>query len=157
MRITRWTVLAGIGWSVLAAQAPAQRAPGFTPQQLDQMSRQRMEEQGPRNWGPPPPQDSPPGETIIPLDGLWVCMSARQWQPIYASPDRSSAVIGKTLSQVAVGGKAVGDFDPVLVRAGRIGYVEAAIVTPYNSGLRPGSTCTVQGVRPGGMVVFGYD
>ena len=126
------------------------------PQQLDQMSKERTQVLGPRNWGPPPPRSSTPKETIIPLNGLWVCMSAKQWQLIYASPSTSSAVIGKTLSQAAVGGREINGFDPVLVRAGRIGYVEASHLSPYRSTHRPSSTCTVKGVQPNGLVVFGY-
>ena len=155
MRIAGVMVLAGLGMA-MAGQALAQQTGGFTPQQLDQMSKQRTEEQGPRNWGPPPPQSSIPKQTVIPLTGLWVCMSAEQWQPIYASPSKSAAVIGKTLSQAAVGGKQINGFDPVLVRAGRVGYVPAGILSTYSSKLRPGSTCTVEGVSANGALVFGY-
>jgi hypothetical protein len=156
MRVTKLMVLAGVSLSVLGGPVLAQQNGGFTPQQLDDMSKERTQETGPRNWGPPPPQGSLPKETVIPLDGLWVCMGAQQWQPIYASPNKSSAVIGQTLSQVAVGGKELNSFDPVLVRAGRVGYVQASIVSPYASKLRPGSTCTVDGVQPNGALIFGY-
>jgi hypothetical protein len=150
-------VLAGLS-VMLSGQAMAQQQPagGFTPQQLDQMSQQRMQEEGPRNWGPPPPQSSIQPDKIIPVDGLWVCMSAKQWQPVYASPSASSPVIAKTLSQAAVGGREVNGFDPVLVRTGRIGYVAASNLSPFQSALRPGTTCTVEGVRLSGSIVFGY-
>ena len=159
MRITGMMMVAALGMAAMSVPAMAQQVGGYTPtpQQLDQMSKERIQETGPRNWGPPPPQSSLPKEKIIPLNDLWVCMSAKQWQPIYASPSGSAAVIGKTLSQAAVGGKSVNGFDPVLVRAGRIGYVRASDVSPYSSQFRPGSTCTVEGVRPNGTLVFGYN
>jgi hypothetical protein len=129
---------------------------GFTPQQLDQMSRDRQQEIGPRNWGPPPPQTSLPKETILPAKELWVCMSVAQWQPIYAAPNKSAPQIGKTLSQAAVSGRNVDGFARVLIGGGKIGYVPADQLRPYTSETRPGSTCIVEGVRPNGSPVFAY-
>ncbi len=150
-----WTV-ATIGLVVLSVQARAQAPSGLTPQQLDQMSKERMQAIGPRNWGPPVPQSMVPKETVLPTKELWVCMSAEQWQPVYSGPSKSSPVIGETLSQEAVGGRYVNGFARVLFGSGKIGYVPAGQLRPFSSKLRPGSTCTVEGVRPNGAPVFAY-
>jgi hypothetical protein len=156
MRVRIITASAVVCLACLAGQARAQQ-PGFTPQQLDEMSKQRMQAIGPRNWGPPPPQSSIPNETVLPTKQLWVCMSAEQWQPVYPQPNTSAPVIGKTMSQEAVSGRYVNGFARVLFGPGRIGYVPARELHPYVSKLRPGSTCTVEGVRPNGSPVFAYN
>jgi len=152
MRIAGMMVLAGLGLA-MAGQALAQQSGGFTPQQLDQMSKQRMEEQGPRNWGPPPPLSSVPSQNLYDPNGLVACMSIKQWQPIYANPSASSAVIGKTLPQVAVTGAAVNGFLPVLMGRGAKGYVPASEVTPFHSTIKPGLTCNVE-LRADGSPVY---
>jgi hypothetical protein len=50
MRVRIIAALAVVGLACVAGQARAQQA-GFTPQQLDEMSKQRMQAIGPRNWG----------------------------------------------------------------------------------------------------------
>ena len=152
MRIAGMMVLAGLGLA-MAVQALAQQSGGFTPPQLDQMSKQRMEEQGPRNWGPPPPLSSVPSQNLHDPNGLVVCMSIKQWQPIYAKPSASSAIIGKTLPQVAVTGAAVNGFLPVLMGRGAKGYVPASEVTPFHSTIKPGLTCNVE-LRADGSPVY---
>ncbi|HUN42801.1 MAG TPA: hypothetical protein VMU81_21115, partial [Acetobacteraceae bacterium] len=90
MRITKLMVLAGVSLSVLGAPALAQQSGGFTPQQLDQMSKQRLQELGPRNWGPPVPQSAVPKADIRQPNELLVCMSADPWKNVYAAPTASS-------------------------------------------------------------------
>ena len=65
MRIT--AIAALIACCLAAAVRPAEaQQSGFTPQQLDEMSRQRQQAVGPRDWGPPPPQSSLPKENFRP-------------------------------------------------------------------------------------------
>ena len=77
MRITKLMVLARVSLSVLGGQVLAQQSGGFTPQQLDEMSKQRMQELGPRNWGPPPPQSSVPSQNLPPA-GRARCLHEHQ-------------------------------------------------------------------------------
>jgi hypothetical protein len=154
MCITKLMVLAGLSLSVLAGPVLAQQNGGFTPQQLDEMSKQRMQELGPRNWGPPVPQSVVPKEDIRQPNELLVCMSADPWKNVYAAPNVSSGVIGKTLPEVAVKGATVKGFVPILFGPGRTGYVPAAEVRPFRSTVKPGATCTIAGVRPNGAAVF---
>jgi hypothetical protein len=153
MRNTKLIVLAGVSLSVLGSQALAQQSGGFTPQQLDEMSKQRMQELGPRNWGPPPPQSSVPPQNLHQPGGLVVCMSIKQWSPIYAKPNASSQVVGKTLPQVAVTGATVNGFVPILMGRGGKGYVPAGEVTPFRSTIKAGLTCNVE-LRADGSAVY---
>lgn len=153
MRITKLMVLAGVSLSVLGGQVLAQQSGGFTPQQLDEMSKQRMQELGPRNWGPPPPQSSVPSQNLHEPGGLVVCMSIKQWSPIYAEPSASSQVVGKTLAQVAVTGATVNGFVPILMGRGGKGYVPAGEVTPFRSTIKAGLTCNVE-LRADGSPVY---
>jgi len=153
MRITGLMVLAGLGLA-MAGQAMAQQSGGFTPEQLDQMSKQRMQAIGPRNWGPPVPQDAVPKQDTRPPSQLLVCMSADPWKNVYSGPSQSSPVIGKTLPEVAVKGATVAGFTPILFGPGRTGYVPASEVMPFHSTVKPGLTCSIAGVRPNGSAVF---
>lgn len=142
------------------AQAQAQQRqgqqPGFTPQELDRMSQQRMEETGRVDHGPPVPLSSVPKLQLFQPAEPWVCKGTEDWLPIYAAPSKGSAVIGKTLSAIAVGGRNVNGFSRVLANGGQIGYVPSDTIHEYRSELRPGSTCLVEGVRANGAPVFGY-
>lgn len=153
MQMTKLMVLAGVSLSVVGGQVLAQQSGGFTPQQLDEMSKQRMQELGPRNWGPPPPQSSVPSQNLHEPSGLVVCMSIKQWSPVYAEPSASSQVVGKTLAQVAVTGAMVNGFVPVLMGRGGKGYVPAGEVTPFRSTIKAGLTCNVE-LRADGSPVY---
>lgn len=153
MRIIAIAALTACSLTAVVVPAEAQQI-GLTPQQLDEMSRQRQQAVGPRNWGPPPPQSSIPKENLRPTGTLLVCMSADPWQPVYAQPDTSAPVIGKTLPQVAVSGRSVNGFVPMLFGPGKTGYVPEAEVRPFQSDIRPGLSCTISGVRPNGSAVF---
>jgi hypothetical protein len=155
MRITMIAALAAVGFTATAAQAVAQQSqPGFTPPQLDQMSKERQQAIGPRNWGPPPPLSSIPKQQLQQPSKLLVCMSTDAWQPIYGQPSSSASVIGKTLTEVAVDGRTVNGFVPILYGPGRTGYIPAKAVRPFHSDLNAGATCTISGLRPNGAAVF---
>jgi hypothetical protein len=155
MRISIIAALAALGLATAIGPAQAQQSQsGLTPQQLDQMSKERQHEIGPRNWGPPPPQSSIPKEILRQPTQLLVCMSADPWKPVYAHPSTAAAVIGKTLPEVAVSGRTVGGFVPVLFGPGRTGYVPADDVRPFRSEFNPGASCTISGLRPNGSAVF---
>ena len=85
-----------------------------------------------------------------------MCKGTGDWLPIYATPSKSSAVIGKTLSAIAVGGRNVSGFSRVLANGGQIGYVPSETIHEYRSDVNPGSTCLVAGVRASGAPVFSY-
>lgn len=141
----------------LAAGIPAayaQQQPGFTPQQLDEMSRERMEHSPPRNYGPPVPQGMVPADNLHQPTELLECMGIKQWEPIYAAPSANSPVIGKTLSQIAAGGGSSHGFARVLNGAGRPGYVPVSALGPYHNAFNPGATCTLKGLRANGSPVF---
>jgi hypothetical protein len=155
MRTTMIAALAAVSLTAIAAPTVAQQnQPGFTPQQLDQMSKERQQAIGPRNWGPPPPQSSIPKEHLQQPSKLLVCMTTDAWKPIYGEPSASAPVIGKTLTEVAVEGRAVNGFVPILYGPGRTGYLPAQAVRPFHSDLNAGATCTISGVRPNGAAVF---
>jgi len=155
MRISIIAVLATGGLAVVAGRAGAQQnQSGFPPQQLDEMSQQRQEQIGPRNWGPPPPQGSIPQDTILPAKDLWVCMSTDAYQPVFAEPSTKAPVIGQTLTQVAVSGPYVDGFAKVLHYNGKVGYVPKGEVRPFKSEIKAGLSCSIPGVRPNGTPVF---
>ena len=146
------------GWnSASAYYLQVQRVQqGFTPQELDRMSQQRMEERGRVDHGPPVPLSSVPGVQLFQPPEPWVCKGTADWQPIYAAPSKGSAVVGKTLDAIAVGGRNVNGFSRVLTSGGQIGYVPSNTIHEYRSDVNPGSTCSVKGVRANGAPVFAY-
>ena len=120
------------------------------------MSQQRMQERGRVDHGPPVPLSSIPKTQLFQPAEPWVCKGTEDWLPIYATPSKSSAVIGKTLSAIAVGGRNVNGFSRVLANGGQIGYVPSETIHEYRSDVNPGSTCSVAGVRANGAPVFSY-
>ncbi len=152
----RSRLVAAITGAALAAAVPAAHAQqsGFTPQQLDQMSRDRSDHSPPRNYGPPVPQSLVPADQLHQPTELLECMGTTQWQPIHAAPSADSRVIGRTLSQVAVGGPGGNGFSRVLNGAGRPGYVPTAALVPYRNQFNPALSCTVKGLRANGAPVF---
>jgi len=152
MRIQLIAAIAALGIASNAVEAVAQS--DFTPQQLDQMSKERQQELGQRNWGPPPPQSTVPQDNLRQPSKLLVCMSTDAWKPVYGAPSKTAAVIGKTLPQIAVSGKNVDGFTPVVFGAGQTGYVPADEIRPFSSSVNPDATCSIAGLRPNGAVVF---
>jgi len=138
-----------------AQQRPGQQ-PGFTPQELDRLSEQRMQEMGRVDHGPPVPQSSVPKVQLFQPAEPWVCKGTEDWLPIYSAPSKTSPVVGKTLSSIAVGGRNVNGFSRILTNGGHIGYVPSETIHEYRSEFNPGSTCSVEGVRANGAPVFAY-
>ena len=120
------------------------------------MSQQRMEERGRVDHGPPVPLSSVPKVQLFQPAEPWVCKGTGDWLPIYAAPSKGSAVVGKTLSAIAVGGRNVNGFSRILTNGGTIGYVPSETIHEYRSDVNPGSTCSVEGVRANGAPVFAY-
>ena len=146
-KIALLTVAACIGSaSVVHAQ--------LTGPELDRMAAERNAEMHPRP--PLPSTHATSHEVIRQSDRLWVCMSTDPWQPVHSSPRSDSPVIGQTLHDVAVNGGWVNGFAEVLHYNGKLGWVEASHVRPFQSTVKPDGTCSVLGVRPDGSPVFSH-
>ncbi len=130
---------------------------GFTPQELDRMSQQRMQERGRVDHGPPPPLSSVPKLRIFKPAEPWICKSTNPWQPVYSEPRLGAPTLGETQSQVAVGGRSQNGFARILFPNGKIGWIPANQVRDFVSDVRPGLTCQVEGVRANGGPVFGIE
>jgi hypothetical protein len=147
-------LLAGSLPHAQAQQRQGQQQPGFTPQELDRMSQQRMEERGRVDHGPPPPLSSVPKEQLFQPAEPWICKSTQDGLPIYSQPSASSPKMGNTMSQVAVGGRSQNGFARILFPNGRIGWLPADQVRDYVNEFNPSATCQVKGVRADGGPVF---
>ncbi len=156
----RRIILAAVSACLLAGGLPhaqaqqRQQQPGFTPQELDRMSQQRMQEQGRVDHGPPPPLSSVPKEQLFQPAEPWICKSTQDGLPIYSQPSASSPKMGNTMSQVAVGGRSQNGFARILFPNGRIGWLPANQVRDYVNEFNPSATCQVKGVRADGGPVF---
>jgi len=135
-------------------QAHAQQQQGFTPQELDRMSQQRMQATGPINHGPPPPLSSIPKQQIYQPKEPWICKGTTAWQPVYSAPSMSAAPLGKTMNMIAVGGRPQNGFARILFPNGKIGWVPAGTVHEYVSDVVPNATCSISGVRAEGGPIF---
>jgi len=140
-----------------AQQRQGQQQPGFTPQELDRMSQQRMEERGRVDHGPPPPLSSVPKLQIFQPAEPWICKSTKPWQPVYSEPRFGAPTLGETQSHVAVGGRSQNGFARILFPNGKIGWIPANQVRDFVSDVKPGLTCQVEGVRANGGPVFGIE
>lgn len=144
---------------LVALQACAQpRTPapgtGFTSQELDRMSKEKLDAGAYRGFasGPTPRVTAAPVQVRQPR-GLWVCRSTDADLPILATPNSSSLPIGRSDGQVAAGTD-TGTYTSILVREGRIGYIPTASVRPYQNEFNPRASCSVAGFRPDGMLQF---
>jgi len=127
---------------------------GFTPQELDRMSKERLDNGAFRNFAAPPAPST--AFTPVPLHqpkGIWICMSVTPYVPVLAEPRAGARVIGQTYGQLAAG-EARNGYTSALVHEGVIGYVPTADVHPYHNEFNPNVTCRVGGIRPNGMVTF---
>lgn len=150
MRRTIFGVIA-LGAMALTDAAHAQ---GFTPQELDKMSQDKLNSGAFRNLGgKPPPQSSVPRDVLHQPQGLWVCMGTGDYQPILASPTPNAPQMGIAYGRVAAG-SAEGAFTRVLVREGKVGYVPTTSIKPYENKFNPRATCSIGGLRPDGSLVF---
>jgi len=149
----RWTLSPLVVLGALALPCIAQ-AQGLTPQELDRLSKQNLDAGAFRSLGAgPPPSTSYQSVPLHQPQGLWVCMSTDAYAPILAEPRRGSAVVGKSVGEVAAGADRAG-FTSVLVREGLIGWLPTSNVRPYHNELNPRATCRVGGIRPNGVVTF---
>jgi hypothetical protein len=138
---------------VLAACGHA-HSQGFTPQELDRMSKERLDNGAFRDFGAPPA----PSKAFKPVPlhqpkGIWICMSVTPYVPVLAEPRAGAAVIGQTYGQLAAG-EARNGYTSALIHEGIIGYVPTAAVHPYHNEFNPKLTCRVGGISPNGMVAF---
>ena len=78
-------------------------AQGFTPQELDRMSQERLNSGQFRHIGPPPPQSSVPQDVLHQPQGLWVCKGTNNYQPILAAPRPNAPQIGIANGRIAAG------------------------------------------------------
>jgi len=138
-------------------QTHAQQQQGFTPQELDRMSQQRMQATGPVNHGPPVPLSSVPKTQVFQPKEPWICKGTTAWQPVYSAPNTSAPAMGKTLDMVAVGGRPQNGFARILFLNGQIGWIPANTVREYVSDVKPGGGCQVEGVRANGAPVFTFN
>ena len=157
----RRIILAAVAAGLLAGGVPHAQAqqrpgqqPGFTPQELDRMSQQRMEETGPVDHGPPVPLSSVPKLQLFQPAEPWICKSTNPWQPVYSEPSLTAPTFGQTQSHVAVGGRTQNGFARILFPNGKIGWIPANQVRPFVSDVKPGLACQVSGVRANGAPVF---
>ena len=94
----------GTAAAVLIAAGGHAHSQGFTPQELDRMSKERLDNGALRNFAAPPAP--PTAFKPIPLHqpkGIWICMSATPYIPILAEPRAGAAVIGQTVGEIAAG------------------------------------------------------
>ena len=138
--------------TVMAHQAHGQALPDVD--FLDRLAAQRNAEMRPRPEQTPPA--ATPRERLRPVNHLWVCMSTTPWQPVLSSPYPGATVIGRTQPQIAASIGWVNGYAEVLFYNGKIGFVPSSQIKPYHSDLRPGSTCTVAGLRLDGSPAFAY-
>lgn len=140
--------LAALGLSGLA------HAEGFTPQELDRMSKERLDHGDFRKFAAPPAPSTV--YQTVPLhqpQGLWVCMSTDAYAPILSEPRTGSPVIGQSAGEVAAGADR-GGYTSVLFHEGVIGWVPKSAVRPYRNEFNPRASCRVGGIRPNGVVTF---
>lgn len=154
-----------MGWkaagaaAAVAAVGVASAAQAQTPDdiaRLDRFSRERGQAIAATQQRMPPVSTSRP-ERLVQPDRLWVCKGTQPGLPIYSAPDFASTPAGVTQDHVATSGAAVNGFVMVLGYSGKLGFVPAGTLGPYVSDVRPGTQCTVEGLRRrDNSPVFGY-
>ena len=149
----RQTLFAAVAAGALALAGVA-HAQGFTPQELDRMSKERLDNGDFRRFAAPPtPSTITRPVPLHPAKGLWVCMSTDPYIRILAAPHVGAAAIGQSVGEVAAG-QDRGGYTSVLFHEGRIGWVPTSSVRPYHNDFNTQATCTVGGIRPNGVVTF---
>ena len=132
----------------------AVHAQGFTPQELDRLSKEQRDSGAFRSFAAPP---APPRATVPtplhPVQGMWICMSTTPYAKILAEPRSGAAVIGQSSGEVAAGADRNG-YTSILYREGVIGWLPKGQVRPYQNEFNPRASCTVGGIRPNGVVTF---
>lgn len=144
----------GVFVTCVVAFSGVSYAQGLSAQELDRLSQEKLDAGAYRNLGGrPPPQSSIPRDVLHQPDGIWVCMGTGDYQPVLGGPSASAAKIGIAYGQVAAGG-ANGQFTRVLLKEGKVGYVESSSLKPYHNKFNARATCTVGGLRADGSLVF---
>jgi hypothetical protein len=129
-------------------------AQGFTPQDLDRLSKQNLNSGAFRSLGAgPPPSTIYQAAPIHQARGLWVCKSTEAYANILAEPRPGAPVIGKSVGEVAAGADRAG-YTSILVREGIVGWLPVSAVRPYQNEFNPRATCKVGGIRANGVVTF---
>lgn len=139
-----------------APAAQAQTA-NFTPQQLDQMAKERQQELGPRNWGPPPTVTAKPVRLYPTPVPVFCASPAHEYEPIFAEPSAHSKQIGIAGPQIAATHDLQGGWRKVLRVGNTFGWMPDADIRPYHA--LPGTTpsrCTVSGETNKGWVMFNH-
>ena len=132
----------------------ASHAQGFTSQELDRMSQERLNRGDFRGFAAPPaPPTTTPPVVLRQPQGLWACLGINDDTPILANPAASAPLIGRSGDRIAAG-QDEGAYTRVLLREGKIGFVPRSALREYRNQFNPGATCTVQGVRPNGVVQY---
>jgi len=153
-------MLAVVGTSLAAAQASSQTSTpvaqsGFTDQELERMSQERLRDMPKRDWGPPVPQSAVPrGPKLSPLPEPATCLSTTsEDEPILASPNFEAKRIGIAPGRIAATGLHRGAFTKVLYTGTRTGWVATAHLVPFHAtGGGSATLCFVSGVAPHGMI-----
>lgn len=159
------TLIGITGTAVLPHKTMAQANPagaqkGFTDQELERMSQERLRDMPKRDWGPPVPQSAvPPGPRLSPLPEPATCLSTTSAdEPILASPDFKAKRIGIAPGRIAATGMHRGAFTKVLYTGTRTGWVATAHLVPFHAtGGGSATLCLVSGVAPNGMIAYHVD
>ncbi|MDD2861894.1 MAG: hypothetical protein PHI71_12605 [Acidiphilium sp.] len=133
-------------------QVPPKPGQVMSRQQLEQLQKesdQRLQTMH-LNLGHPVPQNQVHQPHIYPIKGLWVCKDVKEFEPIYAKPDKNSPIVARTTEYEAVGGKYVHGFAYILINDKISGYVQLKYVSPFYDKLSPSTTCQVVGVTANG-------
>ena len=136
----------------IAAFAPC-RAQTFDPSFLDRMAEERNAAKVP---GKPITLPPAPHQVLTQPRQLLVCMSVPAWSPILAAPRPDAPVIGRTTSAVAASMNTVAGYAEVVpFTSHSVGYVSKALLSPFRSTVKPGTTCTVV-FGPRDQVLYQY-
>jgi len=151
------TGLAILPLETMAQTGPAGAQKGFTDQELERMSQERLRDMPKRDWGPPVPQSAvPPGPRLSPLPEPATCLSTTsEDEPIFASPNFDARRIGIAPGRIAATGLHRGAFTKVLYTGTRTGWVATAHLVPFHAtGGGSATLCFVSGVAPNGMIAY---
>ncbi|CDG41037.1 MULTISPECIES: hypothetical protein [Asaia] len=159
------TLIGITGTAVLPHETMAQTNPagaqkGFTDQELERMSQERLRDMPKRDWGPPVPQSAVPhGPKLSPLPEPATCLSTTsEDEPILASPNFDAKRIGIAPGRIAATGVHRGAFTKVLYTGTRRGWIPTSHLVPFRAtGGGSATLCAVSGVAPDGMIAYHVD
>ena len=135
-----------------AALAPC-RAETIDPGFLDRMAEERNAAKVP---GRPIVLPPAPRQVVTQPRHLLVCMSVPAWSPILAAPRADAPVIGRTTSAVAASMNTVAGYAEIVpFTSHSVGYISKALLSPFRSTVKPGTTCTIV-FGPRDQVLYQY-